>query len=531
VTPEDLPLAERRRLTLLLTSSAEHAPLTLVAGGECALFSDEHADGGLLRSGDAVWGVEGVDDDSERTLQALLARQRPFVAWVAGVIAGERTTRVIVDVAEYPEGLSTPEPMQLGVDGKIVADVSEGFLQRSAAMPEVLRWLSDELLLVSAVTDGAYLVVSDPPSRVEHRRLAFRIFGRSIAADVRVQEDGRLQVLRIVRGRRNRAASDRGRTVLLRAAAEFVDIAQATLFGGAMLESLNQLVSEGASYLAFWAEYNRVEERILLRRARAIGWLSYTSHEHLGDGRWRFFVPADEDLASWSFRLHDQEEVELEAGQAPPPELSADPGSPLLDDDEVGAAERRRTQRHTRIFAGRFAGTNLQRRWVDVQGRAEEDERISPPARGVLTLSLVGSRRAVERRRNAERRIARNEAPMGARLRALLEGLPVPEKRVPREQPLTAAAHQALGGTPTARQRDALDVALNTPDIALIQGPPGTGKTAVIAALQAWQNEGTPSADAYCFLACSTMRWNTPHRVRGCSGSLRSKSAIVGGRR
>lgn len=38
---------------------------------------------------------------------------------------------------------------------------------------------------------------------------------------------------------------------------------------------------------------------------------------------------------------------------------------------------------------------------------------------------------------------------------------------------------------PTPRQIEAIRVALNTPDIALIQGPPGTGKTKTIAALQA----------------------------------------------
>lgn len=37
---------------------------------------------------------------------------------------------------------------------------------------------------------------------------------------------------------------------------------------------------------------------------------------------------------------------------------------------------------------------------------------------------------------------------------------------------------------PTPRQKEALRIALNTPDIALIQGPPGTGKTKVISALQ-----------------------------------------------
>ena len=44
---------------------------------------------------------------------------------------------------------------------------------------------------------------------------------------------------------------------------------------------------------------------------------------------------------------------------------------------------------------------------------------------------------------------------------------------------------------PTGRQVEALNVALNTPDIALIQGPPGTGKTRTIAALQARLSEIT----------------------------------------
>ena len=38
-------------------------------------------------------------------------------------------------------------------------------------------------------------------------------------------------------------------------------------------------------------------------------------------------------------------------------------------------------------------------------------------------------------------------------------------------------------------QEKAIEVALNTPDIALIQGPPGTGKTTVIAAILERLNE------------------------------------------
>ena len=66
----------------------------------------------------------------------------------------------------------------------------------------------------------------------------------------------------------------------------------------------------------------------------------------------------------------------------------------------------------------------------------------------------------------------------------LLEGHPSPQVSRHRRSPESAAVSAAFGGRPTQRQIEALNVALNTPDIALIQGPPGTGKTKVITALQ-----------------------------------------------
>ena len=67
----------------------------------------------------------------------------------------------------------------------------------------------------------------------------------------------------------------------------------------------------------------------------------------------------------------------------------------------------------------------------------------------------------------------------------LLEGSAVPERRRKTETALSAVVREVFGGDPTPRQIEAIRVALNTPDIALIQGPPGTGKTKTIAALQA----------------------------------------------
>ena len=50
-------------------------------------------------------------------------------------------------------------------------------------------------------------------------------------------------------------------------------------------------------------------------------------------------------------------------------------------------------------------------------------------------------------------------------------------------------AEKIFKNPPTETQKNAIDIALNTPDIAIIQGPPGTGKTTVITAIIERLNE------------------------------------------
>nr|WP_305071700.1 AAA domain-containing protein [Providencia sp. wls1922] len=71
------------------------------------------------------------------------------------------------------------------------------------------------------------------------------------------------------------------------------------------------------------------------------------------------------------------------------------------------------------------------------------------------------------------------------------EGGTLPDiQRVTKLKPLTSFVKEKIfKHPPTDRQVEAIDVALNTPDIALIQGPPGTGKTTVVTAILERLNE------------------------------------------
>ena len=112
-----------------------------------------------------------------------------------------------------------------------------------------------------------------------------------------------------------------------------------------------------------------------------------------------------------------------------------------------------------------------------------QDRRLErPPSMGYIYYSLSGNEAVQIRRARAWQSI--KEGRRLPQLSYLLEGLAPPSARRRHLEGLSPYARACFQGTPTEHQKLALDMAINTPDIALIVGPPGTGKTQVIAALQ-----------------------------------------------
>lgn len=104
-----------------------------------------------------------------------------------------------------------------------------------------------------------------------------------------------------------------------------------------------------------------------------------------------------------------------------------------------------------------------------------------------LTLDLRGDITIYKRRFNAQKQIRNDTSGIPALADILdncYEGMPYAEDRQT-IQGITADVMKKCfpKNPPTPAQAEAVRIALNTPDIALIQGPPGTGKTTVITAL------------------------------------------------
>lgn len=103
---------------------------------------------------------------------------------------------------------------------------------------------------------------------------------------------------------------------------------------------------------------------------------------------------------------------------------------------------------------------------------------------GLISLNIRGGEVQYERRKKAIDAILSGSSNNQC-LAMILNGKTAARKQEPRQVQLRQDILQEIFGKkgPNESQRDAIEMALNTPDYAIIQGPPGTGKTRVIRAI------------------------------------------------
>ncbi|HEX5749776.1 MAG TPA: AAA domain-containing protein [Archangium sp.] len=443
-----------------LISSVEVKPVTgrfdpvLARRGEVEL--QQTVDEVVLRWREYLWPVTGVDSRRHEALLTHLSGNLPMVAWAAHT----SPEQVTVQLHAFTRELRFGTPITIGIDDAALEELRVRF-RVGGGVPEVAQWLEQRLLLDTGGLSYRRAVISGGPQGADD---AFRIFGNNISVDVRRQDD-RLRVQRVIKGGRMDAAV----LQLLCAPLSFTDLSSTAELASGARHALEEAVRADDSYLRIWTTYNELEREAILRRARAVGAIPYDRCEQRRDGGWRFVLANVDELESRLATLLDSDRFELEAGERPP----------TWDNLESSVGKERGQRR----LSAPLSWLDTTQRRLDLRAPEDDEDQPLPPPRGFLYLSLAGDRTRLKRRETAEQKLRTGTSPM-PRLGLLLEGRPATQPYFRRRSAESPAVLQAFGGKPTGRQREALNVALNTPDIAVIQGPPGTGKTKVIAALQ-----------------------------------------------
>lgn len=252
---------------------------------------------------------------------------------------------------------------------------------------------------------------------------------------------------------------------------------------------LRALTSGESSYLRKWDEFGDLEGEILLEEAREIGALAFADPVPQRDGtvsvRLIDATQAALDALS-SGRLTDLEAVDSVPEYVTNPELTfSDFSQGLVRDLEA-----------TSLVGRPYPAGRGGREQLEVERYDRETKTLTLRAEnltgfGTLVMSMAGDVTQIKRRLQARKAILHGRSA-NPQLGVLIEDKgEVTSLRSPQKiKPFTAFVREKVfQDPPTARQELAVEVALNTPDIALIQGPPGTGKTTVIAAVLERLNE------------------------------------------
>lgn len=259
---------------------------------------------------------------------------------------------------------------------------------------------------------------------------------------------------------------------------------QVQMLAQAQLASLTQ---DESSYLRKWDEFGDLEGELLLKQARAFGTVRFADPVANRDGTvtTRLIDAPNEVFAALLGGVVESVElVEREPPYLANPSLTFADFSRALAEDSDRTTRRDRDQDPSR-------GTHFQIVRFDNETRGVTLDIDQLPSSGMLVMSLQGEVAQIRRRQSARKAILQGRSA-NPQLGLLIEEKgEITSLRSPQKvAPLTAfVRNKVFRNAPTVMQEKAIEVALNTPDIALIQGPPGTGKTTVIAAILERLNE------------------------------------------
>lgn len=388
--------------------------------------------------------------------------------------------------------------VEIGIDERIESTAKRNGIRFNGA--EELGSVLSEKCKISVSGEDFFLLMSGPSAKadfeadipedeyspdsqavVQEKYREFSIYGERVRIPVeRRNVDKSKDIYFATKAVFKDNQKSEGSLRLARGTVKFSDYTKTGRIRALAAGAMSQLTKETGSYLKQWDEYGAIEGEMLLARAKAVGRIDFHGTEQTTKGV-KFFVPSIPD------QLTEGDEIEITSEEPlylKNPDLTWEAYSEALGEEFVTKKDQKKND--AEIAASVYAPIlKLSKTSIEL------DLPSIPSGQMFLILSINGDKIQIERRMRARSAILEGRCANPLLGLLIEEGGMLPDiQRVSNLASLTPFVRKKIfKHDPTPNQIKAIDVALNTPDIALIQGPPGTGKTTVVTAILERLNE------------------------------------------
>lgn len=414
-----------------------------------------------------------VEADYLETLTRLLSRNMPCLSSVVDV----SDLRLTIDIKTFPD--QKPMDLSVGIEDDFMRKVKKrASVDDSSPELKLNQAYVMEINGLNYAVLGVHAQAKSKNDGFDH----FILAGSDSYIRINRKTDAEENRYFVADSIQSRIKEEDYTFLLIKGKIGFVNATRMEQARLATLAAMSELGS--SSYLAIWEEYDRIEQKFMFEQAKRAGVLAYSGWDYDGV-RGKLFVENRDSLSRFSQALKD-EEIYLTLCEGDPSELlNGDPSTDRYEWFKRNEKKMCIVRLADRIFPdeGRI--------YID---RLPEEHDFAD--RGFAFLSIEGDMERFKRRSEARDSILKGTNYMPG-LAAILDGRSVAPPVRQRIEPISPAVKQDIFPIhdPTPIQKEAIDVAINTPDIALIQGPPGTGKTTVILAILKRLNELSGSGD------------------------------------
>ena len=248
-------------------------------------------------------------------------------------------------------------------------------------------------------------------------------------------------------------------------------------------------------YLNIWKEYDRIEAELKLKRVIDAGFIEIIPKEY------RVYKGNDREIYI-PIRYYNKKSIKKLSGEMVLLTRECPYYLSKIYDDELDQSLMDIVLPKNYLTA-KILGYKNHSIVLEVGENAKDNKRLieflEDNNHGYISLSIYGDLIQMDRRINARERIESGESAkplLGYIFEGKLEDEILGFENYDRSSYIRnkaalsdAVKEKVFNNEPTDQQKRAIEIALNTPDIAIIQGPPGTGKTTVISGIVSRESE------------------------------------------